>query len=295
MEQYAPLLVSPSSSPELVAAAELPSSTGVEPISAGVLSAPVPTTHWIGCHRLDLEECGSTNDEAARLARAGARHGTLVVSRIQTAGRGRAGRAWTSPAGNLYMSLVLRPALLLRDVPAMTLAIGVAVCETARSLGIGATLKWPNDVLVGQRKLAGVLLESQSRGERLDVVIAGIGINLDAPPDPSAAPLATWVTRELGRPVDREGFLARLLAAIEHWVDRYVACGLPGVIPAFTALMDQHTRAQTRIAGQLVTGVLEGIDDVGALLLRADDGLVHRVIAGDVETVRTEAVPALTI
>lgn len=252
-------------------------------------SAPI-ATHWIASHRVDLEECGSTNDEAARLARAGARHGTLITAQRQTAGRGRAGRSWTSPPGNLYLSLVLRPTLLLRDVPAMTLAIGVAVCETVRGLGAAATLKWPNDVLIGQRKVAGVLLESQSRGERLDVVIAGIGINLEASPAPDTAPWATHLAHELGAAVDREAFLARLLGAVEHWVDRYVACGLAGVLPTWTALMDRQTRVQTRLAGRLVPGLLEGIDDTGALLLRADDGSLHRVIAGEVETVRESLV-----
>ncbi len=259
---------------------------------------PLPqATRWIGAHRVELEECGSTNDEAGRLARAGARHGTVVVARTQTQGRGRAGRTWTSPAGNLYVSLVLRPALQLRDVPAMTLAIGVAVCETVRAFGVNATLKWPNDVLVGARKLAGILLESQSRGERLDVVIAGIGINLDTPPDPQDAPQACCLVQERGAPVDREAFLLCLLSSIERWVDRYVACGPSKVLPVWQDLMDRCTRARARLGaseaatsagiGGTIEGTIEGLDEDGALLLRDDAGELHRVTAGDVETVRS--------
>lgn len=243
--------------------------------------------HWMGSHRLDLESCSSTNDEAARLARGGARHGTVVTARAQSSGRGRAGRTWSSPpGGNLYVSMILRPALPLRDVPAMTLALGVAVCEVVRGLGVAATLKWPNDLLIGGRKVAGILLESQSRGDRLDVVIAGIGINLCTMPDAEAAPHATSLEHELGAPVDREQFLARLLQAAEHWVDRYVACGLPGVIPAWHSNMDRNVAAQTKIDGELVVGTLEGLDPAGALLLRDPSGVVHRVIAGEVETLR---------
>jgi BirA family transcriptional regulator, biotin operon repressor / biotin---[acetyl-CoA-carboxylase] ligase len=267
-----------------------PEQASAEPTRPTVTRAPTPPPislhpHWMGAHRIDLDSCGSTNDEAARLARAGARHGTVVTAYSQSSGRGRAGRSWASPpGGNLYVSLILRPALPLRDVPAMTLAIGVAVCEVARSFGASATLKWPNDVLISGRKVAGILLESQSRSDRLDVVIAGIGINLSTLPDAEAAPHATCLEKELGAPVDRELFLRSLLIAAEHWVDRYVACGLPGVIPAWHSHMDPNVAAQAQIGGALVVGTLEGLDGAGALLLRDPEGVVHRVIAGEVET-----------
>lgn len=253
-------------------------------------SEPLPRTHWMGAHRIDLETCGSTNDEAARLARAGARHGTVVTAAAQTQGRGRAGRTWASPpGGNLYVSMVLRPALPLRDVPAMTLAIGVALCEVAKSFGTSASLKWPNDVLIHGKKVAGILLESQSRADKLDVVIAGIGINLSTMPDVEAAPNATSLSQAIGAPVDRELFLGRLLQSAEHWVDRYVACGLPGVIPAWHRHMDPNVAAQARVGGELIVGTLEGLDATGALLLRDPSGEVHRVIAGEVETLRAAA------
>ena len=92
---------------------------------------------WLGCQRIELVECGSTNDEAARLARMGAKHGTLVIAESQKAGRGRDGRVWESPPGGLYLSAVLRPALPLIDVPPMTLAIGIGVCDAARAAGAG--------------------------------------------------------------------------------------------------------------------------------------------------------------
>jgi BirA family transcriptional regulator, biotin operon repressor / biotin---[acetyl-CoA-carboxylase] ligase len=257
------------------------------PVMGAAATSGATAATWMGAHRVDLDSCGSTNDEAARLARAGAGHGTVVTARQQRSGRGRAGRTWASPAGgNLYVSLILRPALPLRDVPAMTLAIGVAVCDVARGFGVAATLKWPNDVLIEGRKVAGILLESQSRGDRLDVVIAGIGINLSTTPAAEDAPHATSLAAHTATPLDREAFLQRLLPSVEHWIDRYVASGLTGILPAWHASMDGNTRARAVIAGQDVLGKIEGLDDSGALLLRDARGVLHHVIAGEVETLR---------
>ena len=121
---------------------------------------------WLGCRQIELEECGSTNDEADALARAGAPHGTVVIARAQRAGRGRDGRVWASPRdAGLYLSAVIRPPLAPAAVPPVTLAIGVGVCDAARALGAPALLKWPNDVLVHGKKLAGVLVEAHSQGD----------------------------------------------------------------------------------------------------------------------------------
>jgi len=244
----------------------------------------------LGRQRIDLEACGSTNDEAARLARAGASHGTIVVADAQHAGRGREGRPWLSPQGGLYMSAVLRPPLPLRDVPPMTLAIGIAVCDAVRACGAAAELKWPNDLLVDRRKLAGVLLEAQSQGGhtgRLDAVIVGIGVNLVGElPD---ALHAITLAEAAGREVDREAFLAVLLPQLETWVDRYVANGMPSIIDAWQRRMARGLSARAVVAGAPVVGELAGLDLDGALLLADDAGTMHRVRAGDVEVLRHPA------
>jgi BirA family biotin operon repressor/biotin-[acetyl-CoA-carboxylase] ligase len=238
---------------------------------------------WLGCQRIDLESCASTNDEAARYARAGASHGTLVIAERQEAGRGREGRAWASPIGGLYFSAVMRPPLPLADVPPITLAIGIAVCDAARAFGADAALKWPNDVLIGDKKLAGVLVETQSQGGRLDSVIVGIGVNLGSVPDEVA-------TRAIALDVDREAFIAELVAQLERWVDRYVACGLESIIPSWQQRMAPGLSARAMIDGDALSGELEGIDVDGSLLLRDDTGKVHRVRSGDVEVIRPDAV-----
>ena len=230
------------------------------------MSAP----SWFGHRRIDLIECGSTNDEAAALARAGAAHGTIVIAQRQTAGRGRDGRAWVSPPGGLYLSAVLRPAIAPADVPPLTLAIGVAACDAAREFGAPAELKWPNDLYVRGKKLAGVLVEAQSQAGRLEVAIAGIGVNLATTPELDTA-------TAIGN-VDRERFIARLCAQLETWIDRYVGAGIAAIAPAWR---DRMMRDLVLRAGELV-GTLAGLDDDGALLLQSDDGRVHRIRSGDV-------------
>lgn len=238
---------------------------------------------WLGCQRIDLESCASTNDEAARYARAGASHGTLVIAERQEAGRGREGRAWASPSGGLYLSAIMRPPLPLADVPPITLAIGIAVCDAARAFGAAAALKWPNDVLVGTKKLAGVLVESQSQGGRLDSVIVGVGVNLAIVPEAVAG-------KAIALGVDREAFIAELVARLELWVDRYVACGLDSIIPSWQQRMAPGLSARAMIDGAALCGELAGIDLDGALLLRDNTGTVHRVRSGDVEVIRPDAV-----
>ncbi len=249
----------------------------------------LPPAQWLGAHRIELDECDSTNDDAARMARAGARHGTVVIARAQRAGRGRDGRSWASPRDTgLYLSAVIRPPLPLVDVPPMTLAIGVGVCDAARAMGAPAVLKWPNDVLAHGRKLAGVLVEAHSQGQRLDAVIVGIGVNL-APGalPPELAEVAISLEQAAGAPVDLAGFIEQLLAHVERWIDRYVASGMPAIAPAWHERMATGVWARARADGGDLCGEVTGLDRDGALLLRDTAGRLHRVTSGDVEVVRS--------
>lgn len=257
------------------------------------MSAPYllpPIARWLGNQRIDLAECGSTNDEAGRLARAGARHGTVVIAEAQRAGRGRDGRAWQSPPGmGLYLSAVLRPPLPLVDVPPMTLAIGIGLCDAARAAGASAELKWPNDLLVGGKKLAGVLVEAQSQGTRLEAVVIGIGVNLGGELPDAVAATAITLEQATRTVIDREAFIAALLAHVERWVDRYVAMGLEEIIPAWQDRMALGLAARATVDGAALDGVVFGLDDDGALLLRDGGGTLHRVRSGDVEVIKPTA------
>jgi BirA family biotin operon repressor/biotin-[acetyl-CoA-carboxylase] ligase len=247
---------------------------------------------WLGRRRIDLMECESTNDEAARLARVGAEHGTVVTAGAQRAGRGRDGRVWASPPGlGLYLSAVVRPPLPLALVPPLTLAIGVGVCEAAREAGADARLKWPNDVLARGRKLAGILVEAQSQGGRLEVVVVGIGVNLggelpggELPPELAAR--ATTLAAEAGRAIHRARFVDALLAHVEGWIDRYVASGLPPVIAAWHERMARRLAVRAVIGGAPLEGEAAGLDADGALLLRDAAGRLHRIRSGEVDVIR---------
>lgn len=269
---------------------------------------------WMGRQRFTLPTCASTSDEAARLARAGAQHGTIVVADEQTTGRGRLGRAWASPPGNLYMSAVLRLPLPPGDVPAVTLAIGVAVCDAARKYGARVGLKWPNDVVVADadtgrlRKLAGILVESQCQGGRVDAVIAGIGVNLRGPMPAVVADRAPATAKpeppyngagRIGPPMrpvaldelvtddqplpDRDAFVDALLPVLETWIDRYVAGGAAMIVPAWEARM--CTGLRVRVPDAAVEGDALGLEPDGALCVRDDTGVIHRIRSGEAEPI----------
>jgi BirA family biotin operon repressor/biotin-[acetyl-CoA-carboxylase] ligase len=246
---------------------------------------------WLGCQRIELAACGSTNDEAARLARAGAKHGTIVIAERQQSGRGRDGHSWESPPGGLYLSAVLRPPMPVVDVPPMTLAIGIGLCDAVKTFGAPAVLRWPNDLLVPQadgraRKLAGVLVEAQSQGNRLDAVIVGIGVNISGELPEAVAESAITLAEAAGTTIDRAAFIDRMLSHVERWVDRYVSNGIEAIIPAWQARMAIGLTARATIDGAPLTGAVTGLDADGALLLRDDAGNVHRVRSGDVEVLR---------
>jgi len=236
---------------------------------------------WLGVARQAHATVGSTNDLALAWARAGAPHGAIVTAEAQTAGRGRHGRAWASPPGrSIYLSIVLRLGAGV-PVPPLTLAVGVGVCDAVRAEGVAAAaLKWPNDVLVpgagGWRKLAGVLCESTG-----EAVVVGIGVNVngdaaDLPPEVAAR--AATIGDVLGRWVDRDAFLERLLAELAPWIERYQAAGVAAIAPAWEARMAPALVVRT----DRVTGIARGLDRDGALVVEAD-GARHRVLAGEVE------------
>jgi BirA family biotin operon repressor/biotin-[acetyl-CoA-carboxylase] ligase len=240
--------------------------------------------HW-------LPSVDSTQGVARDLARAGAPEGTVVIAEQQTAGRGRLGRSWHSPKGlNLYCSIVLRPPLPPAAVPQVALVVGVGVAaaieaETSRRPGI----KWPNDVLLGGRKVAGILVEMESEMERVHHVIAGIGVNLNTPRSAFPRELrdkASSLLAATGVRVDRAAFTGRLLAAVEARYGRYLNEGFASVgaeWESYSCLTGKRVRVASP-EGEVAGRVL-GLDADGALRLVGTRGEVVRVVAGEV-TVR---------
>ncbi|MHB8875967.1 MAG: biotin--[acetyl-CoA-carboxylase] ligase [Myxococcaceae bacterium] len=253
--------------------------------------SPLLNTHDIGRTIHHRESLPSTNEFAMRLAAEGAFHGEVVICETQTAGRGRRGRAWISPPGlNLYFSAILRPELPPQRAPELTLVAAVAVAETLREAGAEAGIKWPNDVHVGGRKIAGILTELAADTERVHYVVLGVGVNLNSTPSDFPDELresATSLLQARSQRVPRALFTAALLTRLEHWLDLHAEEGFAPVRTAWKELastLGHEVRVRTERTE--LRGVAEDIDASGALLVRTSGGALERVLAGDVEQVR---------
>ena len=219
-------------------------------------------------------------DVAREEAVAGAPHGAVVFAEEQTAGRGRFGRRWVSPAGkNLYLTLVLRPdAGRLRR---LSMVAPLALCRAIESVtSLRPAIKWPNDVLVGERKLAGVLIEGESSGADLLFALVGIGLNVNDPiDDPDIAGIATSLSRETGIETPREPVLAALLNELEGAYSAPSA-DLYGEWRSRIAILGQPVRLTFR--DEVYEGTAEDVDDEGSLILRLTDGTQKTFEAGEV-------------
>ena len=239
-------------------------------------------TRIVGGRLLFFQELTSTMDEAARRAEAGTEEGTVVVAESQTAGRGRFGRTWVSPKGNLYLSVVFRPTQEV--LPQLTILSGVAVVRAIRkTTGLAPRIKWPNDVLVNDKKVAGILVESVVAGEDVYYAVVGIGINirLDAEDTHNLGGLAIGLETAAGRPVAREDVLRQLLLELDVLYLQSTQSRPP--LEEWVALLEtlgQRVRVDWR--EETWVGQAERVDQIGNLLLRLDDGRLVTLTAGDV-------------
>ena len=261
-------------SPDLLIPAEIAAGLGTERIGASRL--------------LCFRETDSTNEVAFRLAEEGAEEGTVVLAEAQRRGKGRLGRHWESPPGvNLYCSVILRPPILPHRASQLTFLSAVAVARAvAATTPLVPAIKWPNDVLVGGRKVAGLLNEMSAETEKVNFIVLGIGININMersqfPPDLRHP--ASSLAIEAGGPVSRVAVTRALLAALDVLYDSYLSAGYGPVRNEWLARSAMAGR-RVRVSFQEseVSGEVEGIDDDGALLMRCDDGRSERVLAGDV-------------
>jgi BirA family biotin operon repressor/biotin-[acetyl-CoA-carboxylase] ligase len=263
--------VSPRVAPDLERAAEAIAARG------GALGSPLTL----------LASTTSTSDEAKRAAKEGAPHGATWVAEEQTAGRGRQGRAWLSaPGENLLFSVLLRVACPPARVPRLALVAGLAVRDAvARAAPRARVLvKWPNDVLVEGKKVAGVLVEAITVGSRVEAAIVGVGVNVHARAFPEEiAGGATSVALVGDAPPDRAELLADVLSGIDRDAHVVLARGL-GLLKARIDAADALRGRRVRSDGG-EEGVAAGVDDEGRLLVRRDDGVLARWSAGEVHLV----------
>jgi BirA family biotin operon repressor/biotin-[acetyl-CoA-carboxylase] ligase len=244
-----------------------------------------------GRPRRDLAVTGSTNADALAWAEHDAPEGALVVAEHQTAGRGRWGRRWESPPGaGLLFTLILRPQRPVADLALVTTALGLAVAEGVEArFHLTCGLKWPNDVTVGGRKLAGVLVETRLAGATVPVAVAGVGINLHWAP-PELEDEATSLGAELGEPspVDREALLAAVLERFEDLYPRAIhsADSVLARATERSVILGRPVRVR-RADGSDLDGTATRLLDTGGLEVRSEEGCVA-VEAGEIERVRAQ-------
>jgi BirA family biotin operon repressor/biotin-[acetyl-CoA-carboxylase] ligase len=242
----------------------------------------------VGAQLYVLGEVDSTNRVLAAMARDGAPEGTVVIADAQRAGRGRLGRPWFSPAGvNLYVSALFRPALTLRGLPSFSLIAGLAMIDAVRDIGLAPTSKWPNDVLVDGRKVGGARVECMGRGERVEQVVLGMGVNvnvslaeLEAALGP-AARAASSLAVALGRNVDRNALAGCYLGHLDRWARRYREAGGAAVVAAWRerSALSGGQRVEIEAADRSYAGRVVGIDAAGALVVEDADGHRHEILA----------------
>jgi BirA family transcriptional regulator, biotin operon repressor / biotin---[acetyl-CoA-carboxylase] ligase len=233
---------------------------------------------------LSYARIGSTSDEAKRLAEAGAPEGTLVCALEQEAGRGRHGRRWESPPGNLYCSLVLRPPVPAARAAQLGFAAAVALGEACAHFlpsGTAITLKWPNDVLIGGRKVAGILLESRTQGDGgLRWLVIGIGVNLVAYPEATEHPATSLAAA--GANVTPDAMLAALADRLLAWYEAWRGAGFAAVRAAWLgAAHGLGGEIRVRLPRDELSGRFAGLDEEGMLLLDLAEGR-RRIAAAEV-------------
>lgn len=240
------------------------------------------------------DEVDSTNNVLANLAENGASEGTVVIADTQTKGRGRLERKWISPPGvNLYISILLRPSIYPAESALLTLLASIALVETLKKTGIEEPLiKWPNDVQIRGKKVAGILTEMHLKGESAEYVVLGIGVNINMTRAQinsdmrEASRIATSIKESLGKDIERAKFAADMLGEIEKWYQNFCKYGKSFILKEWKDRWGgQNRRVKVRTEENVTfEGTAMGIDEDGYLLVNTNEGTV-KVVAGDVTVI----------
>ncbi len=249
-------------------------------------------TKWAGRKLYYLESTGSTNTDAKRLAEEGEPHGTTIVANMQTAGKGRRGRTWQSPAGaNTYFTILLKPDFSPDKASMLTLVMALSVAEAIEEItGLKADIKWPNDIVVHKKKVVGMLTEMSTTPEmdEIQYVVIGVGtnVNYDSPENfpEELRPTATSLRMEAGHLINRAALTERMLARFEVNYEKFEeTLDLSGLMDSYEKHLI-NVGAQVRVldpAGEY-TGISRGINAVGELLVEKENGETINVYAGEV-------------
>jgi BirA family biotin operon repressor/biotin-[acetyl-CoA-carboxylase] ligase len=244
-------------------------------------------------HLYVFADVESTNTVTRNLAKVGAQEGTVVLAEAQTQGRGRLGQEWFSPSGvNLYCSVLFRPSFHAREAPRFSFIASLAVVDAVKELGLDAAIKWPNDVLVQHKKVAGSLVECATRDEGIEYLVLGVGVNVNVDLGTlrqalgAAGMAATSLAAALGHEVDRNAFAASYLNLLDGWARRYRAEG-PGPILAAWRDHDILTgrRVEVRGDGATFDGRVLGVDDDGHLVVQDPARRRHTILTEEIRIV----------
>jgi len=238
---------------------------------------------------------GSTNADASAAGAAGEPEGLLFAADMQTAARGRADRTWFSPMGaNISCSLLLRPGTWPQDAASLPLVVGLAIAEELAvcAPSLLPQIKWPNDILIGGKKICGILCEMHMKGYTVDYIVAGFGLNVNVKEKqfpPELRNTATSILIETGRPMSREKILANILSRFEPLYDEWRMFGF-GAIYQHVNTLDalRGKRVRMELAGTPIEGMACGIESDGALLLQTPDGMT-RVYSGEAHVVSIDS------
>jgi len=241
-------------------------------------------TRFIGRKIHYFDYLSSTMDLAMQLGMDGAPGGTLVLAESQTKGRGRLGRGWFSPKyKGIYLSLLLRPAILPSGSPLLTLLSAVSICEAVKkAVGLELQIKWPNDVLLHNKKLAGILTEMNAEVDKVNFVVIGIGLNVNNDKK-SLIPQAASLKEAAGQPVSRVLLLQELLRRIENNYFLLEDKGARVIVDRWRSLsLTLGRRVKIYYQHKHIEGSAVDVDEDGTLLIRKDSGLIQKVSSGDV-------------
>lgn len=242
----------------------------------------------IGRPLICLELLDSTNARARQLGEGNGADGTVIIADRQSAGRGRLGRRWESPPGvNLYTSILLRPAIPVQQAPQLTFLTAVSVAEALhQTADLQPQVKWPNDVLVGGKKIAGLLNEMNAETERIHFVVLGVGVNLNMTADQFPEELnypATSVLLETGRPVSRSTFARAFLEQFDYHYSEFLVDGFGPIRRRWESLCEIiNRRVRVDLSPGQLEGTVVGLEPDGALRLQCDNGKIEHILAGDV-------------
>lgn len=247
-------------------------------------------TDFVGREIHHFTEVTSTNDVAKELALEGAEEGTIVISETQSRGRGRLGRKWFSPEGGIWFSLILCPKMSVKDAPKITFALSLAMAKTIiKMFRLKVRIRWPNDVLVNNKKVCGILTELSSKsGGAIDFIVSGIGINANTNLKSFPKALRKSVTslkQQVKREISREAFLKAFFEELEHYYKTLTNSGFAQILREWKSLTDtlnsyievtSFDKKDKKVEGQAID-----VDQDGALLIRLDDGSIKKVMSGN--------------